>query len=38
MYHLGHATHQAALRYQHATKERQRAIADGLDDLIGDRG
>lgn len=35
MYRLGHATHQAALRYQHATRERDRAIADALDDLIG---
>lgn len=34
MYHLGHATHQAALRYQHATRQRERAIADALDDLL----
>ncbi len=36
MYHLGHATHQAALRYQHATRRRERAIADALDLLLGD--
>ena len=35
MYRLGHATHQAALRYQHATRHRDRAIADALDRLIG---
>jgi integrase len=34
MYRLGHATHQAALRYQHATRQRDRAIADALDLLI----
>jgi integrase len=34
MYRLGHASHQAALRYQHATRQRDRAIADALDDLI----
>jgi integrase len=37
MYRLGHATHQAALRYQHATRQRDRSIADALDDLVGDR-
>lgn len=35
MYRLGHATHQAALRYQHATRQRDRAIADALDQLLG---
>lgn len=34
MYRLGHATHQAALRYQHATRQRDRAIAEALDGLI----
>lgn len=38
MYRLGHATHQAALRYQHATRQRDRALAAALDDLIGDGG
>ena len=37
MYRLGHATHQAALRYQHATRQRDRAIADALDHLIDPR-
>jgi integrase len=36
MYRLGHASQQAALRYQHATRQRDRAIADALDELIGD--
>lgn len=34
MYRLGHASHQAALRYQHATRQRDRAIADALDVLL----
>ena len=34
MYRLGHATHQAALRYQHATRQRDRAIADALDQML----
>ena len=34
MYRLGHASQQAALRYQHATQERDRAVADALDRLI----
>jgi integrase len=34
MYRLGHASQQAALRYQHATQDRDRAIADALDGLI----
>jgi hypothetical protein len=31
---IGHASHVAALRYQHATMERSKAIADYLDDVI----
>lgn len=34
MYRLGHASPQAALRYQHATRERDVAIADAIDGLI----
>jgi integrase len=34
MQRLGHASSQAALRYQHATQERDRVIADGMDELI----
>ena len=34
MYQLGHASPQAALRYQHATKARDVAIADAMDALI----
>jgi integrase len=34
MYRLGHATHQAALRYQHATRQRDRTIAESLDELL----
>jgi hypothetical protein len=34
MRRLGHATQQAALRYQHATDERDRVLATGLDHLI----
>jgi integrase len=34
MYRLGHASHQAAIRYQHATRQRDRAIADHIDRLI----
>lgn len=34
MYRLGHASHQAALRYQHATRPRDRAIAEALGDLL----
>lgn len=37
MYRLGHSSHQAALRYQHATKERDRAIADGINELVDER-
>jgi integrase len=31
---IGHSSHVAALRYQHSTAERNRAIADYLDDVI----
>jgi len=31
---VGHASQQAALRYQHATAQRDRVIADALDGLI----
>lgn len=34
MYRLGHASHQAALRYQHATAERDRTIADAIDGIV----
>jgi integrase len=34
MHRLGHASQQAAIRYQHATKERDRSIADAIDRLI----
>ena len=34
MFRMGHASPQAALRYQHATDDRDRAIADALDALI----
>ena len=34
MYRLGHSSHKAALRYQHATRQRDRAIANALDGLI----
>lgn len=34
MRRLGHATQAAALRYQHATDERDRALANGIDRLI----
>lgn len=34
MHRLGHASPQAALRYQHATWERDVAIADAIDGLI----
>jgi hypothetical protein len=33
MVRLGHATSDAALRYQHATKERDRVIAEALADM-----
>ncbi len=31
---IGHSSHVAALRYQHSTAERSKAIADYLDDVI----
>lgn len=34
MHRLGHSTQDAALRYQHATDERDRQLADGIDQLI----
>ena len=34
MHRLGHASPQAALRYQHATRDRDIAIAEALDGLI----
>ena len=34
MRRLGHATQEAALRYQHATDERDRQLAAGIDRLI----
>jgi len=34
MYRLGHVSPQAALRYQHATSERDVAIADAIDELL----
>lgn len=34
MHRLGHASPQAALRYQHATRERDARIADGINELL----
>jgi integrase len=34
MHRLGHASPRAALRYQHATEQRDEAIADGIDRII----
>lgn len=34
MERLGHSTLETAMRYQHATRERSRVLADALDDLI----
>lgn len=34
MFRIGHASPVAALRYQHATEERDRAVADYLDSQI----
>jgi integrase len=34
MHRLGHASPRAALRYQHATAQRDEAIADGIDRLV----
>lgn len=32
---IGHVSHVAALRYQHAAEERTREVADFLDDMVG---
>lgn len=37
MHRAGHATAAAALRYQHATKDRDRVVADALGELVGRR-
>jgi integrase len=37
MARMGHSSARAALIYQHATSERDRALADGLDRLLGER-
>lgn len=34
MHRLGHSTHTASLRYQHATNERHREVADRLGALL----
>lgn len=34
IHRLGHASPHAALRYQHATAERDEAIADGIDRIL----
>ena len=34
MARLGHSSARAALIYQHASEERERRIASGLDDLV----
>lgn len=34
---MGHASAEAALRYQHATARRDAAIADALDQMVGGR-
>lgn len=34
MERLGHTTMETALRYQHVTRERERALADALDELV----
>jgi hypothetical protein len=36
MSRLGHSPPTAALRYQHATEERDRAIAERMSDIITD--
>jgi len=35
MARMGHSSPAAALRYQHATRERDRAIADRMNELLG---
>jgi hypothetical protein len=37
MQRMGHASSEAALRYQHATSDRDRAIADALDRLADEQ-
>jgi len=37
MHRMGHASPRAALIYQHATAERDKAIAAALGDMIGNR-
>jgi integrase len=34
MHRAGHASANAALRYQHATKDRDRVLADALEELV----
>jgi integrase len=34
MYRMGHASPHAALRYQHATRERDQFIADAVDTIV----
>lgn len=36
MFRAGHSSSRAALRYLHAVEERNRAIAEGLDELVND--
>lgn len=38
MTRLGHASHQAAMVYQHAAADRDRQIADGLERMVTDAG
>jgi len=38
MARLGHASHQAAMVYQHAAADRDRQIADGLERMVTDAG
>lgn len=38
MARIGHSSPRAALIYQHATRERDRSIADFLDDAIASTG
>jgi hypothetical protein len=37
MARMGHASSEAALRYQHATRERDEAIARRLDEMVSQR-
>jgi hypothetical protein len=36
MHRMGHASPEAALRYQHATRDRDAALAAALGDLVKD--